>query len=190
MTVGKGYIVRGMIGTADPSTALFRGRPNNGIIEIPKGTRAKYELDKESGLLKLDRVLYSSVYYPANYGFIPQTYLPKEAGGDGDPVDIFVLGPYVPRESVLQVRLVGMIHMVDTGEEDSKLLAVRYGSSVMDVGSLMELEENYAGALDILRTWLQNYKGPGQVEVLSFGDQQEAWNYLVEAHKAYKNQKQ
>ena len=166
------------------------------VVEIPSGTHEKWEVNKKSGQLEWQKISGDSMRvvdylaYPANYGFIPQTYLPKEAGGDGDPVDIFVLGPYVPRESVLQVRLVGMIHMVDTGEEDSKLLAVRYGSSVMDVGSLMELEENYAGALDILRTWLQNYKGPGQVEVLSFGDQQEAWNYLVEAHKAYKNQKQ
>ena len=58
----------------------------NGIIEIPKGTRAKYELDKASGLLRLDRVLYSSVYYPANYGFIPRTY-----GADKDPLDILIL---------------------------------------------------------------------------------------------------
>ena len=58
----------------------------NAIIEIPKGCRAKYELDKESGLLKLDRVLYSSVYYPANYGFIPQSYC-----DDHDPLDILVL---------------------------------------------------------------------------------------------------
>ena len=58
----------------------------NAIIEIPKGSRAKYELDKETGLLKLDRVLYSSVYYPANYGFIPRTYC-----DDGDPLDILVL---------------------------------------------------------------------------------------------------
>jgi inorganic pyrophosphatase len=58
----------------------------NGIIEIPKGTRAKYELDKDSGLIKLDRVLYSSVYYPANYGFIPQSYC-----DDKDPLDILVL---------------------------------------------------------------------------------------------------
>jgi inorganic pyrophosphatase len=58
----------------------------NGIIEIPKNTRAKYELDKESGLLRLDRVLYASMYYPANYGFIPKTFC-----DDGDPLDILVL---------------------------------------------------------------------------------------------------
>ena len=61
-----------------------------GIIEIPKNTRAKYELDKESGMLKLDRVLYSSMYYPANYGFIPQTYC-----DDNDPLDIVILSQIV-----------------------------------------------------------------------------------------------
>jgi inorganic pyrophosphatase len=64
----------------------FKGDIVEGIIEIPKGSRAKYELDKESGLLRLDRVLYSSVYYPANYGFIPKTYC-----DDKDPLDILVI---------------------------------------------------------------------------------------------------
>ena len=67
----------------DVSPGFHTSEIVNGIIEIPKGTRAKYELDKESGLLRLDRVLFSSVYYPANYGFIPQSYC-----DDKDPLDI------------------------------------------------------------------------------------------------------
>src|SRR5215467_1924447 len=80
----------------------------NGIIEIPKGIRAKYELDKESGLLKLDRVLYSSVYYPANYGFIPQTY-----GEDKDPLDILVLSQaeVVPM-CIVPARVIGVMRML------------------------------------------------------------------------------
>src|SRR5689334_13245376 len=95
----------------------------NGIIEIPKGSRAKYELDKESGLLKLDRVLYSSVFYPANYGFIPQTYC-----DDNDPLDILILSQVeiVPL-CIVPARVVGVMRMIDGGEADDKIIAVAAG---------------------------------------------------------------
>ena len=85
----------------------------NGIIEIPKGTRAKYELDKASGLLRLDRVLYSSVYYPANYGFIPRTL-----GEDKDPLDILILSQaeVVPM-CIVPARIIGVMRMLDNGEQ-------------------------------------------------------------------------
>ena len=86
------------------------------VIEIPKGGKVKYELDKPSGLLRVDRVLYSSVVYPANYGFIPQTL-----GDDDDPLDVLVLmqEPVVPL-SILRVRPIGMMTMVDQGQNDEK----------------------------------------------------------------------
>ena len=86
------------------------------LIEIPKGSRVKYELDKETGLLKVDRILYSSVIYPANYGFIPRTL-----GDDDDPLDVLVLmqEPVQPL-SILRARPIGMMHMVDEGENDDK----------------------------------------------------------------------
>ena len=95
----------------------------NGIIEIPKGTRAKYELDKDSGLLKLDRVLYSSVYYPANYGFIPQTYCE-----DHDPLDILILSQIdiVPL-CIVPAKVIGVMRMLDNGEADDKIIAVAAG---------------------------------------------------------------
>ncbi|MDR2840307.1 MAG: inorganic diphosphatase, partial [Paludibacter sp.] len=83
----------------------------NGIIEIPRGTRAKYELDKESGLIRLDRVLYSSVYYPANYGFIPQTYCE-----DKDPLDILILSQIeVVPLCVVEAKVLGVMRMRDNG---------------------------------------------------------------------------
>src|SRR5918995_1883020 len=87
------------------------------LIEIPKGSRVKYELDKETGLLKVDRILYSSVIYPANYGFIPRTL-----GDDDDPLDVLVLmqEPVQPL-SILRARPIGMMHMVDEGESDEKI---------------------------------------------------------------------
>ncbi len=90
------------------------------IIEVPRGSRNKYELDKKTGLLRLDRVLYSAVFYPANYGFIPQTYC-----DDRDPLDILVLGqePVVPM-CILTARPIGVMQMIDQDEEDDKIIAV------------------------------------------------------------------
>ncbi len=90
------------------------------IIEIPAGTKNKYELDKQYGILRLDRVLHSSVIYPANYGFIPQSYC-----DDGDPLDVLVLGqePIDPLTLVI-VRPIGVMHMRDGGAADDKILAV------------------------------------------------------------------
>jgi len=90
------------------------------IVEIPKGSTNKYELDKETGLLKLDRVLYSAVHYPADYGFIPRTYC-----DDGDPLDALVLGqePVYPL-TIVQARAVGVMRMRDEKGVDDKIVAV------------------------------------------------------------------
>ncbi len=92
----------------------------NVIVEIPMLSRVKYELDKDTGLIKYDRVLYSPMHYPANYGFVPQTLW-----DDGDPLDVLVLGqePLVPGCMVV-VRPIGVLDMVDGGEGDAKVLAV------------------------------------------------------------------
>ena len=90
------------------------------LIEIPKGSKAKYELDKETGLLRLDRVLYTSTVYPANYGFIPRTL-----ADDGDPLDVLVLcnEPIFPM-TLVTCMPIGVIKMVDGGELDEKIIAV------------------------------------------------------------------
>jgi inorganic pyrophosphatase len=90
------------------------------VIEVPMGSKNKYELDKETGLLKLDRVLYSAVHYPANYGFIPRTYCE-----DGDPLDALVLGqePVTPL-TMMEARAIGMMRMRDEKGLDDKIIAV------------------------------------------------------------------
>ena len=92
----------------------------NMVVEIPKGSRNKYELDKELGMIKLDRVLYSSIVYPGDYGFIPQTYYE-----DGDPLDVLVM---VSESSfpgcVIEARPIGLFRMTDRGQPDEKILAV------------------------------------------------------------------
>src|SRR5678816_4518045 len=90
------------------------------VIEIPRGSTNKYELDKKTGLLKLDRVLHSAVYYPANYGFIPQTL-----ADDGDPLDVLVLGaePVYPL-TLIAARAIGLMTMKDQDELDHKIISV------------------------------------------------------------------
>jgi inorganic pyrophosphatase len=90
------------------------------IIEIPSGSKAKYELDKESGLLRLDRVLFSSVHYPANYGFIPRTYC-----DDKDPLDVLVISQVeVVPFCIVNAKVIGVMRMLDGGESDDKIIAV------------------------------------------------------------------
>lgn len=124
----------------------------NGIIEIPKGTRAKYELDKESGLLLLDRVLYSSVYYPANYGFIPQTYC-----DDKDPLDILVLSQIdVVPLCIVPAKVVGVMRMLDGGEADDKIIAVAAGDpSVNHMNDISELPKHF---ISEMRNFFEDYK--------------------------------
>ena len=95
------------------------------IVEIPKGSKNKYELDKETGLLRLDRVLYSAVYYPADYGFIPRTYC-----DDGDPLDALVLGqePVYPL-TIVEARAIGVMRMRDEKGIDDKIVAVSVARS-------------------------------------------------------------
>jgi inorganic pyrophosphatase len=90
------------------------------IIEVPKGSKTKYELDKDTGMIRVDRILFSSMQYPANYGFIPRTYC-----DDNDPLDVLVLGqePVYPL-SIIMARPIGVMEMVDQGETDDKIIAV------------------------------------------------------------------
>jgi len=92
----------------------------NTVVEIPFGSSVKYELDKTSGLIKLDRILYSAVYYPANYGFIPQTL-----AEDDDPLDVLVLcqEPVVPL-TIIHARAIGLMTMIDSGKKDHKIIAI------------------------------------------------------------------
>ncbi|WP_206155982.1 inorganic diphosphatase [Chitinophaga fulva] len=124
----------------------------NAIIEIPKGCRAKYELDKESGLLKLDRVLYSSVYYPANYGFIPQSYC-----DDHDPLDILVLSQVecVPM-CIVEAKVIGVMQMVDGGEADDKIIAV--AANDMSVNHINDISELPPHFIDEMRHFFEEYK--------------------------------
>ncbi|MDQ2657950.1 MAG: inorganic diphosphatase [Bacteroidota bacterium] len=124
----------------------------NGIIEIPRGSRAKYEIDKESGLIKLDRVIYASMYYPLNYGFIPQTL-----GEDGDPLDIVVLTQVsVVPLCLIPSKVIGVMQMIDRGEADEKIIAVaEQDPSVSHIDNVKDLP---AHLISELRHFFENYK--------------------------------
>src|ERR1700678_89468 len=122
------------------------------VIEIPFGSSVKYELDKASGLIKLDRILYSAVSYPANYGFIPQTL-----AEDADPLDVLVLcQEAVAPMTLVSARAIGLMTMLDTGKPDHKILAVAVGDP--EFNSFGEAAELPPHRLMMLRRFFQDYK--------------------------------
>jgi inorganic pyrophosphatase len=122
------------------------------VIEIPMGSSVKYELDKETGMLRLDRILYSAVYYPANYGFIPQTL-----AEDGDPLDVLVLcqEPVAPL-TLVNARAIGLMTMIDAGKKDHKILAVAVDDP--EYNGFREANELPPHRLSLLRRFFQDYK--------------------------------
>ncbi len=154
----------------------------NAIIEIPQGSRCKYEIDKPSGLLKLDRIIYSSFHYPCNYGFIPQTY-----GGDKDPLDILVITslPLVPL-TLVEARVIGVMQMIDGGEADDKIISVAINDpSVRHIKNVDQLPEHF---FNELRHFFEEYKAleKKSVKVEEFGDKTKAVTIVKEAIEFYK----
>ena len=122
------------------------------VIEIPRGSHLKYEVDKPTGLLRLDRVLYSAVYYPANYGFIPQTL-----AEDDDPLDVLVLcqETVVPL-TLMHARTIGLMTMIDAGKKDHKIIAV--ATEDPEFNSYKDAAEMPPHRLTMLRRFFQDYK--------------------------------
>jgi len=161
----------------------------NALIEIPAGTDAKWEVRKEDGALRWElrdghpRVV-RYLAYPANYGMVPSTLLASETGGDGDPLDVLVLGPTLPRGALVPVRIVGMLRLLDDGEQDDKLIAVRAGTAFSEIEDLPDLDAQFPGVTQILEIWFASYKGPGRIETRGFGDAQAA-NALLDRARGY-----
>jgi inorganic pyrophosphatase len=151
------------------------------IIEVPRGSRNKYELDKKTGLLRLDRVLYSAVFYPANYGFIPRTYC-----DDRDPLDILVLGqePVVPM-CIVTARPIGMMQMVDQNEEDDKIIAIHENDpAVSHFRDISQLPEH---TLNELQRFFEDYKllEHKRVRIERFQGRIEAQNIIAKSLRLY-----
>src|ERR1700760_4717447 len=149
------------------------------VIEIPRGSHLKYEVDKPTGLLMLDRVLFSAVHYPANYGLIPQTYYL-----DHDPLDILVIcSEYLQPFSMLEARVVGIMHMRDNGEADDKIIAV--AAKDISLEHIMDIEDLPPHTLHELKNFFEDYKKleDKQVEVMDFKGKAEAYQCIDESMK-------
>src|SRR5579862_9196968 len=157
----------------------------NSIIEIPFGSSVKYELDKPSGMIKLDRVLYSAVYYPANYGFIPQTL-----AEDDDPLDVLVLcqETVVPL-TLIHARAIGLMTMLDGGKQDHKIIAV--ATEDPEFNSYREASEMPTHRLTMLRRFFQDYKQlEGKaVEVEEIQPAKDAYPIILDALHRYSEQR-
>lgn len=153
----------------------------NAMIEIPQGSRTKYEIDKETGLLKLDRVIYSSFHYPVNYGFIPQTL-----GLDNDPLDILVLcSQSIQPLCLVQATVIGNMQMIDSGEEDDKIIAVATKDpSVNHYTDINDLPHHF---INELRNYFEQYKvlENKEVKIDAFQSKAEAYNIIHAAIELY-----
>lgn len=131
----------------------------NAVIEIPRGSKIKYELDKPSGLLRVDRVLHSSVHYPANYGFIPRSYC-----DDGDPLDVLVMcSEAVVPMSIIVGRPIGMVRMLDAGKQDDKIITVHaHDPAFEEVEDITDLPRHFTREI---QRFFQDYKVLEQKEV-------------------------
>ncbi len=152
------------------------------VIEISKGSSCKYELDKITGMLRLDRVLYTATHYPENYGFIPRTY-----ADDGDPLDVLVIcsEPIVPM-TLVQVYPIGAVRMIDGGKQDDKIIALPFSDpTYRDVRSIHELP---AHIFDQIRHFFTVYKQleNKQTAVKELFDRAEAEDIVRRAIEDYK----
>lgn len=161
--------------------SLYDGNPPrnedgtvNVIVEIPAGTNAKWETNKEGELFwevrdSAPRIV-NFLSYPGNYGMIPNTLSPKDQGGDGDDLDVLILGPALPRGTVAKVHLIGVMKFLDQGEQDDKLLAVMKDTPLGQIRSIKELNESFPGAAEIVQLWFTHYKGAGKMTFQGWGD--------------------
>ena len=163
------------------------------LIEIPSGSTAKWEVNHKSGNLEWEfrdnkprEVKYLG--YPANYGFIPQTILDKADGGDGDPLDILVLGSSVKRGTIQEVKILGAIKLLDSGEQDDKIIAINIDGVFKDIDNLGDMMVKFPGVVEIVRAWFEGYKG-SKMHFMGYMNNIDAKNIIEKAHKSWSNHK-
>lgn len=169
----------------------------NCIVEIPAGTTAKFETDIKTGLIAIEQKNGAPRYvqylgYPCNYGAVPRSVLLKTKGGDGDPIDVLILGQSVPTGTMVKARTLGILVLTDTGEVDNKLVVAMEGSPFWNCKSIADLDAKFPGVTTILQTWFTSYKGrdkEGKLMLSSTGfkERAEAIRFLGDAILDYEN---
>ena len=154
----------------------------NFFVEIPSGSKEKWEINKENGLLELEQRegkdrLINFLSYPGNYGFIPQTL-----SGDGDPIDLIDLDESFPKGGIKQVKIIGAIYFEDNKEIDYKFIGVSPNGSFKKVNSIEELLLEKPALLEILKLWFLSYKQPGKMEFIRFIQKEESIKILNKSH--------
>lgn len=157
------------------------------LIEVSAGSTAKWEVNHKTGHLEWEfkknkprKVKF--IGYPGNYGFIPQSILSKDDGGDGDPLDIIVLGPSVKKGTVQQVKILGAIKLLDKGEQDDKIIAVPLIGPFEKIDSLGEMMIKFPGVIEIVRYWFEGYKGD-KIHFIGYLKRKKAEALIEKAHK-------
>ena len=169
--------------TVDPYTLPSTdGDALNVVVEIPAGTNHKIEYHPGSGYVidtlegGVDRVI-NFLPYPGNYGFVPSTLMDESRGGDGDALDVLVIGESVPTGTQLRVRPIGALMLRDRGEIDTKIIAVAADPAerTLQVENFLDFSLGNDAAKRIIETWFLNYKGPNVTELLRWEDEAYAW---------------
>ena len=158
----------------------------NALIEIPAGTLEKWEYNKSTRKIELELInnkprIINYLGYPANYGMIPKTLLPKNNGGDGDPLDVIVIGPSETKGSIVKCKIIGVLQLIDNSEQDDKLIAISYRSNLGNVNDISELDASYNGILEILEIWFTNYKEDGQIKSMGYENRSSALKILEDS---------
>lgn len=163
----------------------------NIVVEISKNTSSKWQILKIDGSLEHEffmgepRIVNYSPY-PVNYGIIPRTVMPINKGGDGDPLDVIVLGKEIEMGKVMKVKVIGVLKMTDFGEQDDKIIAVQLNDEFSKYNEINELKKNNNNILDEVILWFQNYKGENIIKVFGYESSMEAINLIMMGSRYYK----
>ena len=155
----------------------FATKGINMVVEIPAGTNHKIEINKETGEFENDKIdgktrIINFLPYPGNYGFIPSTLMDKARGGDGDALDILMIGESMKTGTVVPIEPIGVLLLKDNGELDTKLIAIPADSSkVMQAYNFTQFSVQQAAAKKMIEDWFLNYKGPGEMELIGWRDE-------------------
>ena len=156
----------------------FAAKGINMVVEIPAGTNHKIEINKETGEFETDIIdnhprIINFLPYPGNYGFIPSTLMDEARGGDGDALDILMIGESMPVGTIVAIQPIGTLLLKDNGELDTKLIAIPADSAkvVFQAHNFTQLSVEHAAAKKMIEDWFLNYKGPGVMELIGWRDE-------------------